>query len=95
MSKPLWSSGDSKSRKQQRRLEKKMARANFRVHYDLAYDGGGSEFDEYYKTKWGAWISALIHIHVRSWGGTADLYPHPMPVPVRHRRPADQKKGKK
>ena len=97
MTKALWKSGETKRDKQERRLEKQKARANYRMHYDLAYDGGGSEFDEYYKTVLGARIAAFFHLHIRSWGGSAELYPHPMPIPVRHRRPhpSHMKKGKK
>lgn len=96
MTKALWRSGETKKERRERALQKKTDRSNYRVHYDVAYDGGGSEFDEYYKTKLGARISAFFHLHFRSWGGSAELYPHPMPVPVRHRRPASfAKKGKK
>ena len=86
MVKPLWVAGESKKRKQARRLRKKMARSNYRIRYDLAFDGGGSVFDEYYKTRTGALISSFFWRHVRSWGGSAYLYPHPMPVPVRHQK---------
>lgn len=71
------------------RLKRKMARSNFRMHYDLAFDGGGSAFDEYYRTLVGARVSAFFWIHFCSWGGSAKLYPHPEPLPAynpRHRR---------
>jgi hypothetical protein len=84
MSNVLWRSGWAKKQKRDRKRAKQKARANYRVHYNVAYDGGGSEFDEYYKTKLGARIATFFHLHVRSWGGSAELYPHPMPIPARH-----------
>ena len=76
----LWSSSDKKEAKVKRRRERRMARANYRMEYDLAYDGGGSAFNEYYKTRWGARIAAFFHLHVLSWGGSAELFPYPSPV---------------
>lgn len=84
MSEALWRSSDKKNAKHKRRRARKKRVANYRVEYDLAYDGGGSAFEEYYRTKIGARISAFFHLHVRSWGGSADLYPFPMPTPIRH-----------
>lgn len=43
------------------------------VHYDLAYDGGGDSWDGYYRTKFGAKISAWWNYHIASWGGSAIL----------------------
>lgn len=41
------------------------------VVYSLIYDlGDHDEWTQYYRTKIGAQISALIHYHIRSWGGT-------------------------
>lgn len=45
----------------------------WRVDYSLAYDGGGSSFSQWYRTRRGARISAWWHMHVRSWGGSAKL----------------------
>jgi hypothetical protein len=88
----LWRSSDKKQARHERRRLKKMARANYRVEYDLAYDGGGSAFEEYYKTALGARVAAFIHLHIRSWGGSAELYPHPTPIPVRHQSNGKKKK---
>ena len=41
--------------------------------YDLAYDGGGSRWHKFYRTRWGAHIARWWNLHVASWGGTADL----------------------
>ena len=79
----IWDNGDiRKEHIQENRLKRKMARSNFRMHYDLAFDGGGSAFDEYYRTMVGARISAFFWLHFRSWGGSSTLYPQPMPVPA-------------
>jgi len=91
MSEVLWRSSDKKQARKDRRRQKKMARSHFRMNYDLAYDGGGSVFDEYYKTELGARISAFFHLHFRSWGGSAELYPHPAPEPIRHMRKKTKK----
>lgn len=47
----------------------------WQVHYDnLAYDGGGaSSWNQYYRTWIGAKCSMWIHLHIRSWGGHAEL----------------------
>lgn len=45
----------------------------WRVDYDLAYDGGGSQFSQYYRTKFGARFSIWRQMHVASWGGSAKL----------------------
>jgi hypothetical protein len=44
------------------------------VHYNLAYDGGGSDFTSYYRTLWGAKIAVWWNRHVFSWGGTAEIF---------------------
>ena len=44
------------------------------VVYDLAYDGGGSDFVEFYRTKTGALVARWLHMNLRSWGGSAKLY---------------------
>lgn len=42
--------------------------------YRLIYDGGGvCEWTQYYHTKLGACISAWLHYHIRSWGGSVTL----------------------
>jgi hypothetical protein len=43
------------------------------VFYDLAYDGGGSKWVGYYKTKRGAKLAAWWNVNMSSWGGTAVL----------------------
>ena len=58
------------------RLERRRSRAEkrrYRVDYDLAYDGGGSEWSGYYRTRAGAKVAAWWNVHVSSWGGTAVL----------------------
>lgn len=44
------------------------------VKFDLAYDGGGSRWTGYYRTRLGARISAWWHYHIASWGGSAVLF---------------------
>jgi hypothetical protein len=59
------------------RREKRLAKKKLRpwwVQYCLAYDGGGSTWIGYYRTKTGAYISAFINVHIKSWGGTAYLF---------------------
>jgi len=46
----------------------------YKVVYRLAYDGGGSDFEQFYHTRLGAKFSAFLHQRFRSWGGTAVLY---------------------
>ena len=79
--KPLWKSGESSEARQARRLAKKKSKAHFVVHYDLAYDGGGSAWKGYYRTYTGARIAALWNLHVTSWGGSAEVFAYPYPVP--------------
>lgn len=45
----------------------------WRVDYDLAYDGGGSRWSGYYRTRTGARLSVWWNLHMRSWGGSAKL----------------------
>lgn len=45
----------------------------WRIDCDLAYDGGGSEWSQGYRTKIGAKIAAFLHYHVFSWGGSIKL----------------------
>lgn len=77
MADPLWTSGKARKARKERKLAKKVSKANYRVRYDLAFDGGGSSFDEYYRTRWGARVAAFFWVHFRSWGGSADLYNYP------------------
>jgi hypothetical protein len=49
----------------------------WRVDYDLAYEGGGTAFKQYYRTRQGAIFSAFFHKFVRSYGGTAILVHQP------------------
>lgn len=52
-----------------------MSRENRRWHvkYDLAYDGGGSEWTGRYSTKFIALIAIWLNKNVKSWGGSAKL----------------------
>lgn len=43
------------------------------VRYDLAYDGGGSRWTGYYRTRIGARIAIAWNLYVASWGGRALL----------------------
>lgn len=58
------------------RLERRQSRAEkrrYRVDYALAYDGGGSGWSGYYRTRAGAKVASWWNVHVLSWGGTAVL----------------------
>jgi len=46
----------------------------WKVEYDLAYDGGGSRWSQYYRWYWQARLMAFLNYHVFSWGGSAVLY---------------------
>ena len=81
MSDPLWTAGDKKAERRARRLEVKKRRAQFVVEYNLAYEGGGGRWNGYYKTYWGARLAAFKEVHISSWGGSAELFPYPKPVP--------------
>ena len=72
--KPVWVHGANARDRRRARLEYRAATRRWRMHYDLAYDGGGSEFDQYYRTRFGARWSAFWHLHFRSWGGSAKLF---------------------
>lgn len=43
------------------------------VVYELAYDGGGSDWWQYYRTRHGALVSAWWNLYITSWGGSATL----------------------
>lgn len=45
----------------------------WRLDCYLAYDGGGTEWSGYYRTRWGAKISAWYHYHIASYGGSIEL----------------------
>lgn len=55
------------------RKAKDRSHLRYRLDCDLAYDGGGSRWSSYHKTKIGAKISAWYHYHIASWGGSIDL----------------------
>lgn len=79
--KPLWKSGEKQQSREERKLARQKRRAKFVVEYDLAYDGGGSRWNGYYRTYTGARAAALWNLHVSSWGGSAEVYPYPKPTP--------------
>lgn len=79
--KPLWKHNEKKADREFRKEEARKRRANFVVEYDLAYDGGGSRWNGYYKTYWGARAAAFWNVRFASWGGDAEIYPYPKPVP--------------
>lgn len=45
----------------------------WRLDCDLAYDGGGTSWKGYYKTRTGARLAAWWHYHYASWGGSIVL----------------------
>lgn len=45
----------------------------WQVVYALIYDNGQIEWTQGYRTLLGAMISRWLHLHVRSWGGSAIL----------------------
>ena len=45
----------------------------YKIHYYLVYDGGGGEWDGYYRTYLGARIAAWYNEYIGSWGGSATL----------------------
>lgn len=49
-------------------------RGRYRVRYHLIYDGGGGEWDGYYRTRLGARVAIFWNRHVASYGGSAILY---------------------
>lgn len=56
------------------RKERDKSGRRYRVEYDLAYDGGGSEWIGYYRTRLVAAVAIRFNRHIASWGGTAVLY---------------------
>lgn len=77
MTEPLWRYGDKQASKETIRIFRRKQRARFCVEYDLVYDGGGSKSIGY----WGARFGAFLNLHFRSWGGSAELFPYPKPIP--------------
>lgn len=49
--------------------------AKWGVNFFLAYDGGGSEWTQFYRTKFGARFSMFWNKNIASWGGTTNLFP--------------------
>lgn len=45
----------------------------FTVTYDLIYDGGGSTWEQSYRTKATAHMCIWLNKYIFSWGGTAEL----------------------
>lgn len=56
-----------------RRYKKDKSHRRWRLDAELAYDGGGSQWSEYYRTKTTAKIAAFWHYHIASWGGNIQL----------------------
>ncbi len=46
----------------------------YRVRYDLAYEGGGSQWDGYYRSLVGASVAIFYNMNIASYGGSAKLY---------------------
>ena len=61
--------------KQERAARRQAKRETFpfAVDYDLAYDGGGAAFTQYYRTRLAARWCAFWNVRIASWGGTAEL----------------------
>jgi hypothetical protein len=58
-----------------RRRELRNQRRPWRVRFDLAYEGGGSEWDGFYRTLFGARVSILWQRSaLKSYGGSAVLH---------------------
>ena len=80
--KPLWKSGEKKAAREFRKLERQKHRAKFVVEYDLIYeDGDKIRWDGYYRTYTGARAAIFWNLYFGSWGGSAEIYPYPTPVP--------------
>jgi hypothetical protein len=54
-------------------MKKNEYTCRWRVDFDLAYDGGGSAWAQYYRTKLGARLSMFWNRFIASWGGKAEL----------------------
>ena len=92
MTEPLWRAGEKSAFRKELKLAKKKRLAKFVVEYDLAYDGGGCSWNGYYRTYSGARLAAFWNLHFGSWGGKAELFPYPKPVPP-SAAPSKRKKG--
>ena len=68
------------------RPDKPTPNRRWRVDYDLAYDGGGTEWSGYYHTRPLALIAAWYHSYIGSWGGTAILFDQTDPTEAKSRR---------
>lgn len=55
------------------KLFKEHTHRRWHVQYDLAYDGGGSKWTGYYRTKIVAYIAIYWNYYFASWGGSAVL----------------------
>lgn len=75
MTYPIWDSGQKEKKKKEDREKRKRNKANFRVYYSLAYEGGGTDWVGYYRTYFGARVAAFWNLHISSYGGTAKIYP--------------------
>ena len=80
---PVWVHGAARDERLKRKREARQLR-RWRMEYDLIYDGGGSAFAVHYRTKLGARWSAFWHMHVRSWGGSAQLFDSAAPSEAPH-----------
>lgn len=54
-------------------IKKNQYTCRWKIDFSLAYDGGGSEWTQYYFTKIGALFSRFWHVYLASWGGRAEL----------------------
>jgi len=45
----------------------------WRVEYNLTYDGGGSRWTGFYRTRTASRVAAWWNVHLSSWGGDATL----------------------
>lgn len=45
----------------------------WRMDAELAYDGGGGKWTDYYRTYLGARIAAFYHYHIASYGGSIEI----------------------
>lgn len=56
------------------REPKPKTQRRYRVRYDLAYDGGGDQWEDFYRTRLGARFAIFWNRQFASWGGSAVLY---------------------
>lgn len=93
MTEPLWRAGEKSAYKKAMKLAKKKRRSKFVVEYNLTYDGGECSWNGYYRTYFGARLAAFWNLHFLSWGGQAELFSYPKPVPPPTVGPEGRKKG--